>query len=164
MSPTERYVLTIEGRADGIFTREDIPCIDEIKGVYQDVAKMEEPVPVHLAQAKCYAYIYARQQELKEIGVQMTYCDLDTEEVRRFYECYAFVEIKEWFDALMKEYYKWADFQYEWHRTSVASIKNMEFPFPYRSGQKELAADVYRTILRRKNLFIQAPTGTGKTV
>ena len=40
----------------------------------------------------------------------------------------------------------------------------MEFPFDYREGQKELAADVYRTIYRRKNLFIQAPTGTGKTM
>lgn len=162
--PAARYVLTIEGRADGIFTREDIPCIDEIKGVYQDVEKMEAPVPVHLAQAKCYAYIYARQQGLEEIGVQMTYCDLDTEEVHRFYERYLFEEIKEWFDALMKEYDKWADFQFEWHQTSVASIKNLEFPYPYRTGQRELVSDVYRTILRRKNLFIQAPTGTGKTV
>lgn len=162
--PAARYVLTIEGRADGIFTREDIPCIDEIKGVYQDVEKMEAPVPVHLAQAKCYAYIYARQQGLEEIGVQMTYCDLDTEEVHRFYERYLFAEIKEWFDALMKEYDKWADFQYEWHQTSMASIKKLEFPYPYRAGQRELVSDVYRTILRRKNLFIQAPTGTGKTV
>ena len=162
--PTDRYVLTIEGRADGIFTREDMPCIDEIKGIYQDVTKMEEPIPVHLAQAKCYAYIYALQQGLSEIGIQMTYCDLDTEEVNRFYEQYAFTEIEEWFDALMKEYHKWADFQYEWHQTSLASIKNMEFPFDYRPGQKQLVSDVYRTILRRKNLFIQAPTGTGKTV
>lgn len=162
--PTDRYVLTIEGRADGIFTREDMPCIDEIKGIYQNVTKMEEPIPVHLAQAKCYAYIYALQQGLSEIGIQMTYCDLDTEEVNRFYEQYAFAEIEEWFDALMKEYHKWADFQYEWHQTSIASIKNMEFPFDYRPGQKQLVSDVYRTILRRKNLFIQAPTGTGKTV
>lgn len=160
----ERYVLTIEGRADGIFAREGIPCIDEIKGVYRDVSEMEAPVPVHLAQAKCYAYMYAAAHELPEIGVQMTYCDLDTEEVRRFYERYAFAELRAWFDALMEEYKKWADFQFEWRQTSVASIKKLEFPFPYREGQKGLVADVYRTILRRKNLFIQAPTGTGKTV
>lgn len=162
--PTKRYVLTVEGRADGIFTREELPCIDEIKGIYQDVNAMETPVPVHLAQAKCYAYIYCVQQEIDEIGVQMTYCDLDTEEVHRFYERYAFEELREWFDALMKEYQKWADFQYEWRQTSLASIKKLNFPFDYRPGQKELAADVYRTILRRKNLFIQAPTGTGKTI
>lgn len=161
---TQRYVLTVEGRADGIFTRDQLPCIDEIKGIYQDVSRLEAPVPVHLAQAKCYAYIYAIQHELEQIGVQMTYCDLDTEEVCRFYECYDFEELQEWFDALMKEYHKWADFQYEWHQTGIASIKSMEFPFAYRQGQKELVADVYRTILRKKNLFIQAPTGTGKTI
>ena len=161
---TERYVLTIEGRADGIFTKEELPCIDEIKGVYQDVTKMEAPVSVHLAQAKCYAYIYASQHGFEEIGIQMTYCDLDTEEVQRFYTRYGFAELSAWFDALMKEYHKWADFQYEWHQRSIASIKNLEFPFAYRPGQRELAADVYRTILRKKNLFIQAPTGTGKTM
>ena len=162
--PPDRYVLTVEGRADGIFTREEVPCIDEIKGIYQDVTKLEEPIPVHLAQAKCYAYIYASQHGLEEIGVQMTYCDLDTEEVNRFYECLSFSELEQWFDELMKEYHKWADFQYEWHQTSIASIKKMEFPFDYRLGQRELVADVYRTILRRKNLFLQAPTGTGKTI
>lgn len=161
---TERYVLTIEGRADGIFERDGMICIDEIKGVYRDVDEMEAPVPVHLAQAKCYAYIHALQQALDPIGVQMTYCDLDTEQVRRFYESYPFAELEEWFDALMAEYQKWADFQYEWRQQSIASIKRMEFPFDYRPGQRELVADVYRTILRKKNLFIQAPTGTGKTV
>ena len=161
---TERYVLTIEGRADGIFERDGMICIDEIKGVYRDVDEMEAPVPVHLAQAKCYAYIHALQQGLGQVGVQMTYCDLDTEQVRRFYEDYAFAEIETWFDALMEEYQKWADFQYEWRQKSIASIKKMEFPFDYRPGQRELVADVYRTILRKKNLFIQAPTGTGKTV
>ncbi len=161
---TDRYVLTVEGRADGIYERDGITCIDEIKGVYRDVDEMESPVPVHLAQAKCYAYIYALQQGLDPVGVQMTYCDLDTEQVRRFYEDYAFAELETWFDALMAEYQKWADFQYEWRQTSIASIKKMEFPFPYRQGQRELVADVYRTILRKKNLFIQAPTGTGKTV
>lgn len=161
---TERYVLTIEGRADGIFERDGMICIDEIKGVYRDVDEMEAPVPVHLAQAKCYAYIHALQQALDPIGVQMTYCDLDTEQVRRFYESYPFAELEEWFDALMAEYQKWADFQYEWRQKSIASIKRMEFPFDYRPGQRELVADVYRTILRKKNLFIQAPTGTGKTV
>lgn len=161
---TERYVLTIEGRADGIYEREGVVCIDEIKGVYRDVDEMESPVSVHLAQAKCYAYIHALQQGLDSVGVQMTYCDLDTEQVRRFYESYTFAELEAWFDALMAEYQKWADFQYEWRQQSVASIKGMEFPFDYRPGQRELVADVYRTILRKKNLFIQAPTGTGKTV
>lgn len=165
-----QYTVLLEGRADGIIETEPEPgsaaraVIDEIKGVFADVAKMTEPVAVHLAQAKCYAYMYALQQHFDRIGVRMTYVNLDTEEVRYFHYVYSFDELETWFLALMQEYKKWAQFQCDWRVIRQASIKGLEFPFPYRKGQKELAQDVYRTILRKKNLFIQAPTGTGKTV
>lgn len=160
----QKYLLLIEGRADGIITEEDQVTVDEIKGVFQDVNVLEQPVGVHLAQAKCYAYIVAQQRQLSEISVQMTYCSLDTEEIRRFREQYSFTELKEWFEELIAAYEKWADFQYEAKVERNASIAKLEFPFPYREGQKKLAGDVYRTINRKKILFIQAPTGTGKTI
>lgn len=138
--------------------------VDEIKGVFSDISKMTEPVPVHLAQARCYAFIYASQHNCQEIGVRMTYANLDTEEVRYFYIRYDFNELEDWFLAVMREYHKWAQFQYDWHVLRQVSIKGLEFPFPYRKGQKELVSGVYRTILRQKILFIQAPTGTGKTI
>ena len=77
---------------------------------------------------------------------------------------YTVGELENWFLGIVAEYEKWADFQYQWRCKRQASIQKLEFPFDYREGQKELAADVYRTIYRRKNLFIQAPTGTGKTM
>lgn len=160
----EKYQLLIEGRADGIIIEETGIIVDEIKGVYMDVQALEKPIEVHLAQAKCYAYIFAKQQGLKEIGVQMTYCNLDTEEIRRFQEQYSFEEISQWFEMVIGMYERWADFQYEARIERNASIGKLEFPYPYREGQKELASGVYRTIKREKNLFIQAPTGTGKTI
>lgn len=160
----EQYVLILEGRADGIIVRDGQTIIDEIKGIYQNVNLLEAPVLVHLAQAKCYAYIVALQQGLVEISVQMTYCNLDTEEIKRFQEHYTFEEISEWFLTVVSAYDKWAEFQYRARQERNLSIEELEFPFPYREGQKELAAGVYRTISRGKNLFIQAPTGTGKTI
>ena len=138
--------------------------IDEIKGVLRDLEHISEPVDVHLAQAKCYAYIYADQNDLKRIGVQMTYCNLDTEEIKRFHKEYTVDELTEWFTELIRQYEKWAEFQIEWERKRNASIKQTEFPFAYRPGQRDVAAAVYRTILRKKKLFIQAPTGVGKTI
>lgn len=164
--PRENYQFVIEGRADGII-KEEMITIDEIKGIYMDLSYLEEPVGVHLAQAKCYAYMYAQQESFApdvKMGVQMTYCNLDTEEIRRFVEQYTVRELEDWFLGIVAEYEKWADFQYQWRCKRQASIQKLEFPFDYREGQKELAADVYRTIYRRKNLFIQAPTGTGKTM
>lgn len=179
------YVLVVEGRADGIciedtegvreithadnFNHIEITdsmrvTIDEIKGVYMNLDMLEAPVGVHLAQAKCYAYIYALQHALPRIDVQMTYCNLDTEERRYFRETCLFEELSEWFGRVILEYKKWADFQFAWRELRQASIKKLQFPYAYRNGQKELAAGVYRTICRRKNLFIQAPTGAGKTI
>lgn len=166
--PCEGYQIQLEGRADGVIIREkdgkpDV-IIDEIKGIFRDIHFLEAPVNVHLAQAKCYAYIYGEQNELDEIGVQMTYCHLDTEEVKRFRQHYSLEELKTWFDGLIEKYRKWAEFQIRWEKERDESIGKIEFPFPYRKGQYDLAASVYRTILRKKKLFIQAPTGVGKTM
>lgn len=146
----------------------DIPSeevyIDEIKGVYRDVLSLKEPVMIHLAQAKCYAYIYGSQNDLQRIHVQMTYCNLETEEVRRFRQGFTLKELEDWFFDVVGQYQKWAEHQKRWREIRQASLKELTFPFPWREGQKEVASSVYRTMLRRKKLFIQAPTGTGKTI
>ena len=180
----ENYDLVLEGRADGIqitsesereidyssnfnsmTIEEDMKVvIDEIKGVYLKLEQLAEPVRVHKAQAMCYAYIFALQHGIEHIGIQMTYVNLDTEEIKYFHEDFAFSALEEWFDELIRAYKKWSDFQYAWRILRQESIQKLQFPFPYRKGQKELAAGVYRTIKRKKNLFIQAPTGVGKTI
>ena len=73
-------------------------------------------------------------------------------------------ELKKWFFDLVHRYEKWAVFQIEWRQKRNQSIKQVEFPFGYREGQKDLVVSVYRSILRKKKLFIQAPTGVGKTM
>jgi DNA excision repair protein ERCC-2 len=158
------YELTVEGRADGIFTEDGKCFVDEIKGMYRRVELFEKPVFVHRAQAMCYAYIFALQNNMETIGIQMTYCNLETEQTKYFREEFSFEEIKKWFDDLMEEYGKWATFQCEMKNQRQASIKELNFPFEYRPGQKKLVSDVYRTIMRQKLLFMQAPTGVGKTI
>lgn len=189
----EDYCLVVEGRADGILIECDGErevtfadnfkhmeldeqmhvTVDEIKGVYMSLDLLDAPVKVHRAQAMCYAYIYALQHDLAQIDVQLTYCNLDMEEMtkaaifsnlKRFRETFSFDELSVWFGDLIGAYKKWADFQFAWRTLRQASIKKLEFPYEYRKGQKELAAGVYRTISRKKNLFIQAPTGVGKTI
>ena len=158
------FILKIEGRADGLIHTKEQVMVDEIKGVLRELDRVQEPAGIHLAQAKCYASMVAEQEGVDEIGVQMTYCQMETEEVKRFQYSYRSNELKVWFDEVIRQYEKWAKFQIEWRKARNASIKGIEFPFPYRKGQRELAVSVYRTILRKKKLFIQAPTGVGKTI
>lgn len=172
----ESFLLCVEGRADGIFTDEgagtqEIPMeerpltfIDEIKTTLRNVSDMEVPVSVHRSQAMCYAYIYSRDRGLGHIGIRMTYCNQDTEEVKYFEELFEFITLDEWFKRLINEYAKWAAWQAKWIRKRDASIKAATFPFDYREGQRELVGNVYTTISRGKRLFIEAPTGVGKTI
>ena len=158
------FTLKIEGRADGLIHTKEQVMVDEIKGVLRELDRVQEPAGIHLAQAKCYASMVAEQEGVDEIGVQMTYCQMETEEVKRFQYSYQSNELKVWFDEVIRQYKKWAKFQIEWRKARNASVKGIEFPFPYRKGQRDLAVSVYRTILRKKKLFIQAPTGVGKTI
>lgn len=167
-TPMERdgmsFSLVVEGRADGIFTRDGRTVIDEIKGMYIDVLKLEEPFSIHVAQAKCYAYIYALQNNLNMIEIQMTYCSLEDEEIKRFQELLTFEDLSLWYQNLIHEYAKWAAWQLKWNEERNESIRNTDFPFSYREGQRDLVTGVYKTILRKKKLYIEAPTGVGKTM
>ena len=183
----EVYDIQVEGRADGVITPSlldshtksyaldttgeylfrDIVVIDEIKCIMGDVSNINKPNTVHLAQAKCYAYIYCMENKYsdsEEIGVRITYCQMKYEDIKYFHERYSFKELKKFYNDLMKEYVKWVDFQYKWKIKRDNSAKELEFPFAYRQGQKGLAQDVYRTIMRDKKLYLEAPTGVGKTI
>lgn len=177
------FDLTIEGRADGIINNKDIVqddfsvlifeenstvspeiIIDEIKGVYTELYHLNEPVGVHRAQAMCYAYIYATKYEHEKIGIRLTYANIETENMKYFEETFTYGELLEWFDHLVNEYAKWAVWQMKWIQKRNTAIKALNFPFLFREGQKDLVTGVYKTILRKKKLFIQAPTGVGKTI
>ena len=156
--------IRLEGRADGIFTEDEVVWIDEIKGIYGNVEQMEEPVKVHKAQAMCYGYIYGVQEGLSKIGIQMTYANLETEVVKRFREVISIEELKEWYQKLLDEYHKWLSYQKKWKEERNQSLQSLEFPFSYREGQRKMVSSVYHAIGASRQIFIQAPTGVGKTM
>ncbi len=120
---TDSYQLLIEGRADGIIQDEPV-VIDEIKGVYQNLEWLEEPVFVHKAQAMCYAYMYAREQNLDRIGIQMTYCNLESEEIKRFRQDFSVEELEVWFLDVAGRYQKWAEHRGGGHEETIQALSD----------------------------------------
>ncbi len=69
------------------------------------------------------------------------------------------------FTALVTEFEQWIQLRHDLDERRINSAKQLKFPFPdYRPGQHKLATNVYKTILLEKHLFVEAPTGTGKTI
>lgn len=158
------FQITVEGRADGIFPEDSGITIDEIKGVYHDIFALTEPIQVHRAQALCYAYIYATDHSLDQMGIRITYCYIPTEEVRYFQEEIDYETLSDWYQELIDRYAEWISWQLHWQETRNTSIHALDFPFTYRDGQADLVKGVYQSIIRGKRLFIEAPTGVGKTI
>ena len=125
---------------------------------------MEEPVLVHRAQALCYAWIYLDAHDLEKIDIQMTYAHLDTEVIKRFRETLTRAELKQWYEELTDSYHKWLAYQIEWRKKRNESMENLEFPFAYRKGQRKMVSGIYHAISKKEQIFIQAPTGVGKTM
>ena len=187
---TGRFDICLEGRADGIMEdyvpeevhrmQEELPLfseeyglmeapqpltyIDEIKSTYRKLSRIKEPYLEHLAQAKCYAYIVAMEDDLEQVGVRVTYYNIKDQDIIYFHQVYHKEALVEWFEATMQECQKWLDYSYDWKLVKMPSIQEISFPYAYREGQKELASYVYQTIYHEKKLFLEAPTGVGKTL
>lgn len=158
--------IEINGRADGIITDGDKTVIDEIKTTGMDVSLIDEDYNIlHWAQAKCYGYIYCLDKCLRNISIQLTYCNIDTYGIKRFIKDYSIDELEEFFKDLTAQYTYWALKQQNWYILRNKSIKELQFPFEnFRKGQRNFAIYTYRAVRDGKKLFAQAPTGTGKTV
>lgn len=68
-----------------------------------------------------------KKEELAEIDVQMTYCNMETEDIRRFRESYKADELEEWFMDLMHRYEKWARFRLNGGKNAMHPVKQVEF-------------------------------------
>ena len=157
------FILRIQGRLDGVIAEADGVRLEEIKTVGR--GWHGTPDPLHWAQARCYACIYARQQALDRLTVQLTYLNLDTKKVTEFCEPHTLSELAAFFDATLAVYQQWMQEQFQWRQARDASIRALAFPYAqYRPGQRELAVAAYRALAGGERLFLEAPTGIGKTI
>lgn len=162
----EEVTLIVDGRADGIIIEDNNVYIEEIKSTMKPLILIDEDYnPLHWAQAKFYAYIYAFQNSMSKINVRLSYFNLETEEVKSFNKKFSFEELKDYVFLIIEEYKKWVILKSNLIEDRNKSITTLKFPFEkYRLGQRELAKACFNTIRERSVLFAQAPTGIGKTI
>lgn len=164
---SEDVALTVQGRADGLYRQADGSwVVDEIKSTVVSLENLyEDMYPLHWAQAKCYAYMLQQQEEAQQVVVRLSYVHVDTEAVRYFYHTYTREELSAFWVDLVQCYRPWVLFQHSWKKQRADSLAALSFPFAqFRPGQRTMAAYVYHAIAQEEKVFLQAPTGIGKTL
>ncbi|MFZ6030425.1 MAG: ATP-dependent DNA helicase [Chloroflexota bacterium] len=168
--------VEVRGRIDGLYTGCEPVIIEEIKTTTLSLDLIDEQHnPLHWAQAQCYAYMYARQHHLREIGIHLTYYHLDVGECsprklrsqgeKTFERYFTWAELQTFFHELITPYLNWFRKIYAWQARRDRSIDQLAFPYEaYRPGQRDMAVAVYKAIRDSERLYVQSPTGVGKTI
>lgn len=155
--------FSLDGRADGIINEQ---MIDEIKTIETPMEEITEDFrPLHWAQLICYGFMLAEKSDLPEVTLQLTYYQVTDKEVKQFQRVMSRAEMTDFVDDLLSKYAVWAKAAAAWEIKRNKTIQKLTFPYDsYRSGQRELAIAVYRTVSSEESLFCEAPTGIGKTM
>ena len=155
--------LRIQGRIDGLIITSDKIVLEEIKTVQSSWRGVADPL--HWAQGKIYAAIYAHTHPCEKMIIRLVYLDLDTGALSEFDDQFSRAELASFFQETAAVYLEWIRERHRWCQERDRSIRALGFPFPrYRAGQRELAVAAYRTLVRGGRFFVEAATGIGKTV
>jgi DNA excision repair protein ERCC-2 len=161
----DNETFTIEGRADGVVIGDTL-FIEEIKTSDPTFEELSENTKtLYWSQAKVYGAILTQDLDFEEVTIQLTYYQRPTDAVVEFQQTFTRAALTEFFDELVQEYEQWLKMRSDWRKERNQAARKLAFPFAeYRNGQRDLAVAVYKTILTEQRLFVEAPTGTGKTI
>ncbi len=153
----------LAGRVDGLQRGCDPPMVEEIKTVDRFWSGTADPL--HIAQLRIYAAILAHRNGWRDVELRLTHVDLEG----GCETTIPFIESAETLAGFLEEtlrlWREWLSAQARWTRLRDDSVAGLGFPFRgYREGQRELARRVYRAIREKRTLFLEAPTGLGKTM
>lgn len=156
--------FTVSGRADGTIRHGDSLEVDEIKCVRGHEFAMP-PRESFLAQMKCYAYFLAVRDDLSEVHARLTYYDVDTKKTKYFHYRFQTDELRLFYVSLLQKIERWAKLLVQRMTDTLPKASQAFFPYSeLREGQEIMIREVFSSIRRGKRLFVEAPTGTGKTV
>lgn len=157
----------ISGRADGLKITDKNALIEEIKTSDQPFEELSDnTLELYWGQVKVYGYLILKDHpEFDHVTLRLTYFQVSTEKITTDEQVYSRDDLNKFFEDLIDEYEYWLVLRANLRKERNTSIKKLQFPFPqFRTGQHELAAAVYKTIVYETRLFVEAPTGTGKTI
>ena len=162
----ENYKITLQGRADGIILDKGNYIIDEIKTTVDDLNDFKNKNYIwHLGQAKCYGLLFMIEREIDFVQIRLSYFKQQSKEKMFIVEDLHFKDAEKFVFDLFRQYLDFYNIIIRNRNLLNETSKKLQFPFKnYRKGQKKLAKFVYFSGKNNKKLFVEAPTGIGKTM
>ncbi len=155
---------TVDGVADGVMRQEEDLVVDVVRSVRR-YAFYEPPSERYEAVLKCLCYFLAVKEDRSEISGRLTYHNADNGKLRYFHYRFERQELKAFYASLLGKIAWQAELLRDREVTVRPSARMARFPHTsLREGQEMMIRECHSAIRRGQRLFVEAPTGTGKTV
>jgi DNA excision repair protein ERCC-2 len=159
-------VLHVLGKADGLYIDHDTLVIEEIKTTIADVKDFaSKHQKWHIMQAAFYGHMYALEHDYKHILIRLIYLNQGNKDRHEMTFEFTLEEIEKDVQGVIDEYGAFYQLTRLHRETLLKSLPTLKFPFTqYRQGQRALAKYVYGVSQKGGRLYVEAPTGIGKTM
>lgn len=158
------HLVKLQGRADGVIVKEDNIILEELKSTRNNLGEIE-PQLLHKLQMEIYGYIYCITNGLTSIDLCLTYIEVETLEEKTFEYTRTQDELYEITKEVIDKFCEFLTLLEKCAEERNETVMEVEFPHKtYRQNQRDLMKSVYYAINEENNIFIEAPTGTGKTI
>ena len=156
--------LHVRGRADGYDAQKnELEEVKTFRGRVDAIAWNHQAL--HWAQLKVYGWLMCQTRQLDTITLTLVYLDVVTQTEHPFTQEHTAAELKDFFEQMCSRYLGWAQQEAAHRARRHAALDALAFPqMPFRPGQRDMAAGVYRACVQSRPLLVQAPTGIGKTL
>jgi len=156
--------FTVSTFADGIIRKNGKVTVDKIKCTKKKGVPTV-PDAYSLAMLKCAAYFISVRDSLRTVEGRISYYNTATKKLRYFKCTFLFSELKEFYLSLVEKVKFRAVIEAERELDVLLSAQNVRFPYgELRDGQEKMIRESYSAIKKGKRIFLEAPTGTGKTI
>ncbi len=162
----ERLDLEISGRADGVYEKDGLTHIEEIKSTVRPWEEHPPEVnPAHAAQLGIYGWLYCLDRGIGKISLDLVCVHRRSGKERIVSTIATLPELEETYGVAVASFLSWQNCHEACRLDLLGELSSFEFPYPdFRPGQRGAAREVFRVIRDRGILFLQAPTGIGKTI
>lgn len=156
----------IDGRADGVLTTDTGVLVEEIKTSARSFDKLDKnTTDRYWAQVFVYGHYLCQERDLDGVDIDLIYYDTRHKETSHHQQHKTAAELADFYRELLAQFAIWMQMRADIVKTRNESANKLQFPFPeFRAGQRQFSANVYKTIYTGSRLFVEAPTGTGKTM
>lgn len=167
--PDNDLVISVAGRADVLILGKDdfpdriieIKSFNSTKNSYEKLMRHE-----HECQVKLYGAIYLLMNgEMQSVNLTLRYVSITTLEFFENTICFDRDCAKEFFSKVCQSYSCFAKKLLSYEKESQESLPLVSFPYDtIRPGQKEFMKQTLHCLCQKQALFVEAPTGIGKTI